>query len=197
MPDLLYLSLWLKKHDTESVLAALGKVLEAFPFSQFFPGVRTVSVRALDWSEPPALEEEFAEGAEIAYALDLAAEFHHSDCAYEIIAFWDLWEFRHNGGPAGWRQAPRAVRFFAYGPEFADRGHERGHLELDLGLDTPFLVEDAPAGFAPDYRGPIQANIRKLLELVRGLSRHLDVEKRLLWTESGENFAQKIERSFH
>ncbi len=196
MPERLYLSLWLKEYDGERVLAALGKVLEAFPFSDAQQGVRSVSVHPLDWSEPPAMEQEFAQGTEASYAMDLALEFQHPDCAYQIVVYWDLWEFRRNGEPGGWRRTPRAVEIFAYGPEFEGREEERGHLELDLGLESPFLAEEEPGDFAFDYGERVQANIQKLVDLTRGLSQSVRPQKRLLWTESGENFAEKIEQSF-
>ena len=195
MPDRLFLSVWLKEYDEERALTALEKTLEAFPYSPAVPGVRSVSVHPLDWSEPVAMEEEFAEGAEAAYAMELAAEFKNPDCAYQATAFWDLWEFRQNGGAGGWRQIPHAVKIIAYGPQFEGR-QERGHLELDLGLETPFLAEEEPIAFASDYRERIQANIQKLVELVRALSGRLPTRRRLLWTESGESFVEKIERSF-
>ncbi len=199
MPDRLYLSLWLKEYDHQRVLAALQKVLEAFPFSRPVAGVRSISVHPIDWSEPPAIEREFAEGAEIGYTIEMAREFENPDCAYEATVFWDLWEFRRNGGAGGWRQTPHEVRLIAYGPQFEGREVERGHLELDLGLDTPFLARERsdrdPEAFTDDYASHIQANIQKLLNLVRTLSTTLSAEKRLLWTESGENFAERIERS--
>ena len=47
-----------------------------------------------------------------------------------------------------------------------------------------------------DYRQRLQENLRKLLDFVHQLENRLPVEKRLLWTESGEDFAEMIRKSF-
>lgn len=166
MPDHLFLSVWLKRFDDQGVLDAFRKVLEDFPYSSNLPGIRYISVHPLDWSEPAALEQEFAGGADAAYVLGLVAEFQHPDCAYQAAAFWDL------------EESPQRVELIAYGPQFEDRDEERGHVEIDLGLETPFLSS--------------QANVSKLISLVRTLTARLPVARRQLWTESGENFAEKI-----
>ena len=166
MADHVYLSVWLKSYDNQGVLDAFRKILEDFPYSSSLPGVRYISVHPLDWSEPPTLEQEFAGGADAAHVLGLVAEFQHPDCAFQAAAFWDLAE------------TPQRVELIAYGHQFEGRDEERGHLEIDLGLETPFLSS--------------QANVSKLISLVRTLTARLPVARRHVWTESGENFAEKI-----
>ena len=46
-----------------------------------------------------------------------------------------------------------------------------------------------------DYRQRLQENLVKLLEFVQQLEKRMPVEKRLLWTESGENLAEMIRKS--
>jgi hypothetical protein len=41
----------------------------------------------------------------------------------------------------------------------------------------------------------IQSNIKSLLKLVHDLDDALPVETRLLWSESGENFAEKLHQA--
>ena len=166
MSDCVYLSVWLQQHDAASVLPALRAALNAFPYSESYPGVRSFSVHPLDWSEPVSLEEDFPGGANADLILELAAQFEHSDCAYQAVVCWDL--------AAG----PKVVKIIAYGPDFEGREEERGNLEFDLGLETSFLSD--------------QRNISELIALNRKLASSLPPHKRHLWTESGANFADKV-----
>ncbi len=166
MPDRLYLSFWLKRYGLKEVLAAMTTAVESFPYSATRPGVREVSVHPVDWSEPAAIEQEYREGADPAHALHAIDEFSHADCAFKTVVFWDL-----EGGPV-------RAEIIAYGPEFEGREEERGHLEIDLGLETPFVSS--------------QVNVSKLIALARNLTVKLPVRKRRLWTESGEDFADHI-----
>ena len=200
MADRFYLSLWLKEYGEAQMLERFRTLLEAFPYSELRPGVQALRVHPLNWTEPLVVDHTFGEGAEISEALALAADFTHGDYAYEASVFWDLWVFRSNGGPAAWKRAARPVTLVCYGPDFEDGQAERGHLEVDFGLDTPFRAErDIPDAQAriltSDYRQRLQENIRKLLDLVRQLEERLPVGKRLLWIETGENFAEMIQKS--
>ena len=175
-------------------------LLEAFPYSELRPRLQGLCVHPFNWNEPAVLERQFLEGAEIGDALALAAEFLHSDYGYEASVFWDLWVFQRNGGPAAWKRAARPVTLVCYGPDFEDGQAQRGHLEVDFGVDTPFRADqdipDAQARMlARDYRLRLQENVRKLLDFVRIVEKGLPVEKRLLWTETGQNFAEMIRKS--
>ncbi len=200
MADRFYLSLWLKQYGEAQMLERFRALLEAFPYSQSRPMVHGLRVRPFNWSEHPVLEEDFGDGAETAHVLALASDFLHGDYAYEASAFWDLWVFQKNGGPAAWNKVARPVTLVCYGPDFEEGAAERGHLEVDFGLDTPFradqMAPDADArAMAKDYRERLQENIRKLLDFVHDTGKRLPIEKHLLWTESGENFAEMIRQS--
>ncbi len=200
MAERFYLSVWLKEHEEANMLDRFRALLDAFPYSESRPRVRAIRVHPFNWHEHPVLEEDFRDGSEAGHALALAAEFLHSDYAYQVAAFWDLWVFQKNGGPGGWKKTAHPVALVCYGPDFEDSPAERGHLEVDFGLDTPFRaaqqLPDADArALASDYRQRLQENIRKLLDFVREVQQRLPVEKRLLWTESGENFADLIRQS--
>ena len=166
MPDHVYLSVWLQQHDEASVFKAWRAALQGFPYSQSFPGVRSFSVHPVDWSEPVAVEEDFPAGAEVDMVLATTEHFRHPDCAYQAVVCWDL--------SAG----PKVVKIIAYGPDFEGREDERGHLEFDLGVETPFLGD--------------QHNISLLIAFNRKLADVLPLHKRHLWTESGANFADKV-----
>ncbi len=200
MSDHFYLSLWLKDYEEAQMLDRFRVLLETFPYSKSRPLVQSIRVYPLSWSEHPVLEEDFAEGAETGYVLDLASEFLHGDYAYESTAYWDLWVFQKNGGPAGWKKVPRPVTLVCNGPDFDDGRAESGHLEVDFGLDTPFrahqtLPDSGARASTRDYRERLQENMAGLLDFVRDVEKKLPVEKRLLWTETGENFAEMVRRS--
>ncbi len=201
MADHFYLSLWLKQHDDETMFDRFRVLLESFPYSRMKPLVRGLRVYPLDWGEQPALEENFPEGVVPETVVALASQVTHADYAYEVSAYWDLWTFVKNGGPAGWKLAPHAVRAVCYGTEFEEGRTDRGDLEIDFGLDTPFRADqqapDAEARtLARDYRERLQENIRMLLDFIRDVTGKLPTEKKLLWCESGENFAEMIKQSF-
>jgi len=201
MADRFYLSLWLKDYDDSQMLDRYRTLLETFPFSKLRPRIRGFRVYPLSWSEHPVLEEDFSEeGAEPGYILSLASEFFHGDYGYEAAGFWDLWKFQKNGGPGAWKQAPAPVTLSCLGPEFEEGTAERGHLEIDFGPDTPFradqMLPDAESRImAREYRERLQENIRKLLGFVHELDKRLPVQRKALWTESGENFAEMIRQS--
>jgi len=59
------------------------------------------------------------------------------------------------------------------------------------GVDANFLPQ-------PDSPGEVlmvQSNIRSLLRLVHDVDDKLAAERRSLWTESGENFHDKLQRA--
>ncbi len=61
-------------------------------------------------------------------------------------------------------------------------------LEIEFGIDASFLPQPELA----DSPRVIQFNIKSLLKLVHDLDDALPVETRLLWSESGENFSEKL-----
>jgi hypothetical protein len=170
MPDHVYLSLWLKRWDHHTVLEALRKILEVFPYSPARPGIQAITVQPIDWSEPPALEEQYAEGADAATALAALREFAHSDCAFQATAFWEV----------GKQTLP--VTVIAYGPDFTGRDEERGHLELDLGFEAHYLEA--------------QQNVTQLVFLMSALRDSLPTERWRLWSESGEDFVDRLASHF-
>lgn len=200
MADRFFLSVWLKDYDAGNMLDRFRVVLETFPYSESRPLIQSVQVHPLSFSEQPVLEEDFAEGAETQHVLALVSEFLHGDYAYEAVAYWDLWVFQKNGGPAAWKKVARPVTLLCFGPEFDEGEAEQGHLQVHFGLDTPFRADqqlpDAHARvMARDYRQRLQENIRKLLDFIRDLRNRLPTDKQVLWTESGENFAAMIRQS--
>jgi hypothetical protein len=169
MPDRLSISLWLKTWDEDSTLDAFKTVLEIFPYSPSRPGVQTVIVQPLDWTEPPAHEQHFAPGANAEECLESVRAFQHSDCAYQAEAFWDV------------GSESQMVRIIAYSPDFEGSDDEQGHVEIDIGPDTAYRASPA--------------NITQLVFLMHALPKKLKLRKRLLWAESGEDVSEILARS--
>jgi hypothetical protein len=176
-----YLSLWLRQFNERNMLRYFENVLGKFPFSRLSPA-GTLRVYAIEFSEPPALERLFPEGVEAVEAAVAAREFHNPDCAYQIEANWDLYQW-----DSDWRLAPARVLLTCYGPEFT--GGDGEHVSLDLGGDLLYLPQaDAPGS----YRA-VQSNVRSLLHLSEELRASLPVDRLRLWSESGENLAERLD----
>jgi hypothetical protein len=190
MADPLYLSLWFPSFDTEEMFARSAAVMREFPFSPVRPGITYISVHPLAWSEPTILERRFDQGISPEEAADLVAEFAHVDYAFVFEAFWDLWAPQDD--PAlPWIQRPIAVRFVVHGKQFEEGLYtDRGHLEVDFGLDTPFLHDELD--LTPFMAERVKFNVAKLVDYGQRLEQNCALSGRVLWSESEENLAQKL-----
>ena len=188
MADPLYLSLWFPSFSESEMLPKLLCVLRQFPFAAERPGIGYLAVHPISWNEPVIYQETFDFHATPERALETAAEFLHDDNAYEFEGLWDLWA---PGEDAGWVRAPRAVRFLARGLNFDDGAYEHeGHVQVDFGLDTPFLYEEVK--LTPLAETRVRDNVHKLVEFTNAVEKNCGTSARLLWSESDENFAQKL-----
>jgi len=188
MADRLYLNLWFPGFSEAEILPHLLCVLRQFPFSAERPGIGYVAVHPLSWNEPVIYQESFDFCADPERAVELAREFLHDDNAYELEALWDLWALSEAGA---WEDLPRPVRFLAHGLYFDDGHYEQnGHIQVDLGPDTPFLYEDVR--LTPISEARVRANVQKLVEFTAAVEKNCAPSARLLWSESEENLAQKL-----
>jgi len=189
MADSLYLSLWFPSFEEPEILPRTVSVLEQFPFSHARTGVTYVALHPVSWNEPTILERRFDPGIPPDEAAGVAADLVHDDYAYVFEAYWDLW-FPPDPGDK-WILAPLRVRFVAQGLEFDERSAgEAGHIQIDFGLDTPFLHEELSLTEETEDRVP--ANIQKLVGFTAQLEKNTGATGRLLWSESEENLAQKL-----
>ena len=189
MAEALYLNLWFSSFREEEMLTRLACVLERFPFSATRAGIGYVGIHSVSWNEPPVFEETFDYRAEPQHALAVASEFLHSDNGYVFEAMWDLWT--PGATPDSWQLAPQPVRFIAHGAEFEEGTcEESGHIQIELGLDSAFLLEEAPLTQLGEQR--IRENIEKLVGFTQALEKHCGIRSRLLWSESEDNLAQKL-----
>jgi len=180
MPDHLHLSLWLRGVPTLLLPATFKKVLDEFPFSKLRPEV-TLRVLALDFTEPPLLEKEFDSALDTGELASSAQDFLHEDAAFELEAHWELWRW-----DGEWSLKPSPVILDVYGPQFDSPTGE--HVKLDLGLEDLFLPEEN----APASLRPVQSNLRSVLRLISDLEGVLTVEKKMLWSDSGEDFLERL-----
>lgn len=182
MADRLYLSCWIRGFGPMSMLRHYEKVLQAFPFSKLRRTESLFRIYAIEYSEPPLIEVPITAPVDTKAVIETAKEFQNADACYELETAWDLWTLDQE-----WKLAPSRVSITCFGPEF---GHETDeNLRIDFGLDQQFL----PGPGGPEGMRMIRSNVQSLLRLVHDLDDKLRVENRQLWSESGQNFAERLE----
>jgi len=191
MADALYLNLWFPTFETEEMLPRLLSVIRQFPFSATLPGVGYVAAQPLSWSEPTVFEETFDFRSDAEQAIDRLKEYVHDDYAYVVEAAWDIWTPVQEGElDAKWILQPQPVSFTAHGKDFEEGAYqESGHVQIDFGLDVPFLHEEVE--YTPEIERYIKSNVQKLVNYTQTLEAS-GISGRLLWSESEENLAQKL-----
>ena len=188
MPDPLYLSLWFSTFETDDMLPGALAVMRQFPFSAQQPGITYLALHPVSWNEPTILEQRFRPGVPVEEAVLAASDLLHEDYAYLFEAFWDLWIVGKNDD---WTLQPSQVKFLVHGTEFDDGVYQQeGNIQVDLGLDSPFLQEDVPLTIEAAAR--VRANVQKLVEFTSKVEKNSGASARLLWSESDQNFAQKL-----
>jgi hypothetical protein len=188
MADPLYLNLWFPFFEVDNMLPHALNVMRQFPFSVARPGITYLALHPVSWNEPTILERRLTPGVSAEAAVLIASDLLHEDYAYLFEAFWDLWVVTGNGE---WTLQPSAVKFLVHGTEFDEGVHQQeGHIQVDLGLDSPFLQEDVPLTSEAEVR--VRANVQKLVECTSKVEKNSGANARLLWSESEQNFAQKL-----
>jgi hypothetical protein len=164
-------------------------VLQQFPFSTERPGVAYASVQPVSWNEASILERRFSPGIEPAQAVLIAADLIHDDYAYVFDVYWDLWMPDDSGRE--WRLLPSLVKLIVQAEEFDERAQEQtGHIQIDFGPDAPFLHENIE--LTEEAQTKVRANVAKLVEFTMKAEKNTRARARLLWSESGDNLAQKL-----
>ena len=191
MADRLFLSCWLRSagnsrgFDREKLLRQFSKMLDRFPFSRLARRGPVVRVYAIEYSEPPQFEREFPPAADIAESvrtmIEAARDFLQQDSLCEVEASWDLWQF-----DGEWKLYPATVTLMCFGPGFDDATGDQ--LRIEFGPDSYFVPD-------PDIESGVrmsQSNLRSLVHLVHDLENTLDLDRRRLWSETGESPAEII-----
>lgn len=182
MADRLYVSYWLSGFNTLSMLRHYEKALQLFPFSKLRKNESAFRIYGLEYAEPPLIEVPVVMPVSFESVIHAARDFQNPDMCYELETAWDLWHWDRD-----WKLAPSRVLITCYGPEFEHDGDE--NLRIDFGLDEQFL----PGAGGPEGMRMIRANIQSLLRLVHDIDDKLRVDRRQLWSESGENFADLLQ----
>jgi len=189
LADSLFLSLWFPDFDLEDMLPRALSVMRQFPFSTLQPGISYVALHPVSWNEATVLEQRFQPGVSPEQAVLIASDLLHEDYAYVFEAAWDLWIFSEE--KREWLLRPSVVRIIVHGKEFEDEIYQQeGHIEVDFGLDSPFLQEGVKLTLEAESQ--VRANVQKLVEFTTKVEKTSGASGRLLWSESEENLAQKL-----
>jgi hypothetical protein len=184
MADQLYLSYSINGYNIDNMLRHYEKMLRLFPYSRLQFGASVFKVIPISYSEPARIEGAYTMPEQIDEALVSAKEFLNADSCYRLEAFWDLWHFEKSE----WKLAPSRVALNCFGPAFEDA---EANLAIEFGIDAQFLPEPG----VPNSLKMSQQNIKSLLKLVHDLDDALNVNRRRLWTETGENFAEQLQEA--
>lgn len=189
MADSLFFSLWFSDFGPAEMLVRALSVMRQFPFSNTLPGITYYALHPVSWIEPTIFEQRFLPGAAPETAIAVAADMLHDDYAYVFEANWDLWTPETPEG--AWTQAPSTVRFIVRGEEFEEgEAKTQGEVQLDFGLDTPFLYEELQ--LTGEVESRVRENVQMLVNFINRVEKSAIASTRLLWSESGENLAQKL-----
>jgi hypothetical protein len=187
--DGLFLSLWFPSFELDEMLPRALAVMRQFPFSAVQPGINYVASHPVSWNEPTIFEQRFRPGATPEEAVLVASDLLHEDYAYLFEAFWDLWILAAD--QQEWVLQPSRVNFLIHGVEFEEGIYQQeGHVEVDFGIDSPFLQDEAELTDETESR--VRANVQKLVEFTNKAEKSSGASGRLLWSESEENLAQKL-----
>ena len=182
VPDRVYLSYRVRGFTAANMARFYEKVLRSFPFSRLSRSASTLRVHAISETEPPLYERSFDNPPDLEAVVSAIREFAGADTGVFFDTQWDLWHF-----DGDWKLTPSAMTLSCFGPDFESDSED--HIRVDFGIDTHFL----PQPELPNNLFMTRSNVRSLLHLVHELDRLFVAESRRLWTESGENFAERLQ----
>ena len=188
--DQLSLSIWLERHAQANRLRHFRSLLGLFPFSQRERQPQSaVRIQAVDLTEPPLLERAMNGPIDISEVQGILEDYKGDDVALEVESWWDLWQF-----DGDWELKPARVSLSCFGSEF-DNGTERPSMaqedmRVDFGVDSHYLPDLEILGSAK----MAESNIKSLLRFVHQVDTTLPVKERKLETETGENFADRLQQ---
>jgi len=218
MPNLAYLNIWCRNFPEDQIVNRLHMFLATIPYSTKRPGIDQVTVRAIDASEAPVLEQDFRSlPLDPAGAIEIIRGHVHSDCSYETHCYWDLASF--DPATAKFAIEPQPLQILCNGEDYDDGiWRENGHFQISLGFEHLFTgharllgsadqagaaaanLEEAqlleamawPENFE-QYQEKTQQNIRKLLEWSHRIAQAVPAERLRLWSEGEEDFEARMD----
>jgi len=217
MANQAYLNVWCKDFPEDRIIERFGAFLQTVPFSATRPGVTSLTIRAVDASEPTVLEMDLrASPLDAAGITEIAKDHVHEDCSFETGGYWDLARFEAESGKS--KIEPQALEVFCRGEHYDDEiWRQSGHFEVNLGFEHFFTGHGGVLGLRrgpnapaqsleearfleamawPDnlekYRDITRENIQKLMEWLGRIERAIPVERAQLWSEGEENFEARV-----
>ena len=188
MADILYYSLWYKDFEMIEMLPHALRALQQFVPSKSLPGISQIAIHPISWNEPTILEQRYRPGISPEAAIVASADLLHEDYAYAFESNWDLWAPQSSGE---WIQQPTPVCFIVRGDEFEEgEAKTQGEIQVDFGLDVPFLHEELH--LTEELESRVRTNVQMLVDFIHRVEKNAGTATRLLWSESGENLAQKL-----
>jgi hypothetical protein len=188
--DQLSLSIWLESGNGDALRRHFETMLRLFPFSQREQPLTTLSIHAINTIEPALLERPFQGPLDIDSVLPVLKEFDAPDVSYRLESWWDLWQYQSD-----WALKPARVVLSCFGAEFDNGSGEAIPDQEDLGIGFGVDAHYLPQPEIPGSARLVESNIKSLLRLVHEVENSLPVRRRVLGTESGENFADRFQRS--
>ena len=194
MADSLFLSLWFPEFTGGEMFGHAVAVMRQFPFSTRIPGITYLALHPVSWNEATILEQRFNPGVAPEEAISNTAGLLHEDYAYVFEANWELWAPQMSGAGAAsqeWTLQPSTVKFVVRGEDFDERESEtRGEIEVDFGIDVPFLYEELQLSEQVETR--VRTNVQTLVDFIKRVETNSGSSARLLWSESEQSIAQKL-----
>jgi hypothetical protein len=183
MPDRLYLSYWIRGFNEANMLRHFTTMVRKFPVSRLRPTLE-LQIYDSEFVEPSIFAARYDDAGQLDRLFEDAKLRRSERFGYEITASWDLWQW----DGSDWKLEPVRVSLECFGPLF-ERDHGED-LRIEFGVEDTFL----PQIHLPGNSLPMtQSNIRSLLRLTQDLDAALVAERRQLWSESGENFADRLQ----
>ncbi len=97
------------------------------------------------------LERRFHPGLDPEQAVAITNEFLQPDYAYSFESYWALFAESENSNDI--ELSPQRAEIIVHGTEFDDGVYKQaGHIQIDFGLDTPFLYENVDLTQANENR---------------------------------------------
>jgi hypothetical protein len=218
MANQAYLNVWCTDFPEDRIIERFSAFLQTVPFSATHPGFTSLTIRAVDVSEPAVLELDLrAMPLDAAGVTEIARDHVHGDCSFETNGYWDLAMFDAGNGKS--KIEPQPLEILCRGEDYDDAvWRQNGHFEVNLGFEHLFTgharllgIRRGPSAPAespeearfleamawPDnlekYRENTRENIRKLLGWLRRIEGAIPVERVQLWSEGEDNFEARLE----
>jgi len=211
-----YLSIWTSSYDEDVMLDRFERLLETVPLSAKRPGFANLAIRAVSAAETPLLDMDVRGAAGAADLVAPMREHRNRDTAYEVEAYWDLWQ--RDAASGVWQRDPERLLLVANGEDYDDGvAAEIGHFTAEIGLEhlytghggllgthgTPDAAEDAAEAevltemtreeYLLEYYEKTRENAQQLLTWVRAVEHALPVERYRLWSEGEENLEARLD----